>query len=342
MKIAFLSFYQNSYTRGVEAWLQELFQQLQGSLEAKIFSSPQLNFASPDMSRSVLRKAFLDPYSLLILKNMLTNWKKLKDFDCLVPLNGGWQMMLAKLLSLRFKKKILLVGHTGLGYDEKWNLWWKPDLYLALTSYQAKWASQYFSGPIKVIPNGVNLQKFNPQGKKLNLELKKPVVLCAADLQKKEYFKNLILAVKKNKASLLIAGSGDKKQEKEIERLGKKYLAKRFLRRQFDLELMPALYRSCDLFVYPNPKWESFGMVFLEALASNLPVVATDDQIRREMIGKAGLFCRPESVNSLTREIGKAFKIKWKDRPRKQAEKYDWKIVAEKYKEVFKNLVKDE
>ena len=59
----------------------------------------------------------------------------------------------------------------------------------------------------------------------------------------------------------------------------------------------------------------------VEAMASGLPVVATDDPIRREIVGDAGLFVDPTDTNKFANTIEKALNTNWGEKPRKQAEK---------------------
>lgn len=82
-------------------------------------------------------------------------------------------------------------------------------------------------------------------------------------------------------ATLTIAGSGP-----ELGRL--KHLARdlptvRFLGYVPD-ELLPELYQSADLFVIPSVSGEGFGIVAAEALASGIPVVATDGGATGELV----------------------------------------------------------
>lgn len=56
--------------------------------------------------------------------------------------------------------------------------------------------------------------------------------------------------------------------------------------------LLPALYRHADLFVYPS-LIESFGLPLLEAMASGVPVVASNRWAIPEVCGDAALICEP-------------------------------------------------
>lgn len=339
MKIAFLSFYQDLPYRGVERWLDELVFRLGEKMEMKIFFPPKPVLPQQDYTGSWKRKLFLDPNSRAILGHCLKTLPRLKKYDLIVPLNGGWQALLTRIYTLIFKKKMVIIGHSGLGYDDRWNLLCRPDLFISLSHYQRQWAGKYFSGKVVVVSNGIDLQEFKPQGKKLNFDLRPPVVLCVSWLDKMKFFKSLVLAVKKINGSLLFAGGGDRKQKEKVDAFAKKELGPRYLRQCFNYAKMPLLYRSVDLFVYPNPPWESFGIVFLEAMACNLPVIATDDPIRREVLGRAGLFVDPESSSSIARAIEKAVELDWGKKPRKQAEKFSWERVAKKYEEIFRFLI---
>jgi len=335
MRVAFISYYQNFVNRGVENWLKELIPHLNPQIKVKIFSPKKTINCSRDYSFSLPRKIFLDPWSLAIMRHTKKISPKLKNFDLIIPLNGGWQTLLAKLASRKFGSKLVIIGHSGLGRDDRWNLLCRPDLFIALTQSQAKWARKYYSRPIHVVPNGIDLKKFSPKGPKLKLKFKPPVILCAASLQKKAFLKNLILAVKDTPASLAIAGSGDQKQEELVDNFAQKHLPNRYFRRQFKPQQMPSLYRAADLFVYPNPPYESFGLVFLEALAANIPVIATDDPIRREIIDPAGLFINPACPHSISTAITQALKTNWNTKPRQQAEKFSWDKIGRKYSQIL-------
>lgn len=73
-------------------------------------------------------------------------------------------------------------------------------------------------------------------------------------------------------------------------------------------------------------------------MATNLPVVVNDDPIRREIVGDAGILVGPTDVEEYSLSLRKALGTDWGDKPRKQAEKFDWDKIAVKYEELFENL----
>jgi glycosyltransferase involved in cell wall biosynthesis len=50
---------------------------------------------------------------------------------------------------------------------------------------------------------------------------------------------------------------------------------------------LPHLLRSCDVFVFPS-YFEGFGLVLLEAMASGLPIIATESTAAPDLIGDSG------------------------------------------------------
>jgi len=73
-------------------------------------------------------------------------------------------------------------------------------------------------------------------------------------------------------------------------------------------------------------------------MATNLPVVATNDQIRQEIVGDAGILVDPTNVQEYSLSLRKALETKWGDKPRKQAEKFSWDKIAEEYENLFQNI----
>lgn len=353
MKIAFLSFYSGIIERGVETLIPEVASRLGKKHEVVVFQAgpgKAKNYQIIQISSSwkpeklqpnfnLQRRLFLDNDSLAIrdfTKRALLLLKK-ESFDIVVPWNNGWQTLLCKISRVG---KIVTVGQAGLGWDDRVNLLLFPDCFVGFTKTQVAWAKKV--NPFvktAVVPNGVDLVRFNPKGRKVFIDLPKPIVLCAGALVPMKRQHLAIKAVSRMKrGSLLLVGKGELKNN--LEELGSKLLPGRFKLLEASHSDIDRIYRSVDLFTFPTSSYESFGIVLLEAMASGLPVVANNDPIRREIVGEGGLVVNPEDSGIYAETLEKALKVNWDNKPRQQAEEYSWDTVSQKYDELFKEIVK--
>lgn len=323
MKIAFLSYYSGNVNRGVETFVHELGNNLVklGHQVVVYQSGPRLPAATYGVNKLV---------SLYKLPKL--------DADVVIPTNGRFQSLLCRFWCLIHNKKMIISGQSGLGIDDRFNLWLFPNVFVALTQHQARWVKSL--NPfvkLATIPNGVDLEKFSSEIKPLKLNLPGPIILSASALIEAKRPELIIKAVAKLKSgSLLLVGSGER--QKELEDLGKELLPGRFKIISIPHDQMPAVYASADLFTFATVPWESFGIVLLEAMATNLPVVVSDDPIRREIVGKAGIFVDPENTDKYAKALEVALKKDWADLSRQQAEKFSWAKIAKQYDQVFRNL----
>ncbi|OGD63316.1 hypothetical protein A2160_02385 [Candidatus Beckwithbacteria bacterium RBG_13_42_9] len=355
MKILFLSIYSGHYQRGMETVVQELAMELgkrqhkvmvlQGGPIRKGFQDFETRSLAwrlkwPKINNTgFLRKLFLDYYSRQILGFSLKAFRQIKLFkpDILIPANGGWQSLLAKLYCGLTKARLVIMGQAGLGWDDRWNLKMKPDLFVALSKRNSRWAREHsFSQQkIVVIPNGVNLVKFKPTGLKLPLNLLRPTVLCVAGSEKYKRVKETIMAVAQLKRGSLLLVT----QSSTYDKFGKEVLGKRFLRKRFTHEEMPCVYRSADIFTLVSESSEAFGIVYLEAMASKLPIVATDDFLRREIIGPAGLYIKsPQNSLLYAQKLQQALRREWGSLAAKRVKKFSWVKIASSYEKAFNQL----
>jgi glycosyltransferase involved in cell wall biosynthesis len=307
MKIAFLNKYQNKVARGAETFVYELSHRLSKDHEVDVIS---------------------DVNYLTILK---------KRYDVIIPTNGRFQALIIRKIAWLTGAKVIISGQSGIGWDDKVNLLSFPDIFVALSQKAEKWAKK-FNPFVKIekIPNGVDLRKFTINN--LQFTNKTKTVLAVGAFTKQKRMDLAIKAVAKlDNVCLLMVGSGGE-MKNELELLGKKLLGSRFQIMSVPFEKMPEVYRSANVFTLPSASSEAFGNVLVEAMASGLPVVATDDPVRHEIVGDAGIFVDPENTEEYAKSLQMALDRDWKNIPRTQAEKFSWDDIVQQYKELFKKI----
>ncbi len=314
MKIAFLSRYQTNIERGAENFVSELSERLSKKHVVDLLSGRDAD----DISKVIAG-----------------------DYDIAIPINGRLQSLKASLGRIQGRYKLLITGHSGIGRDDIWNIAvCKPDVFVALTDYSYKWASSWAWGSKVVkIPNGVDLIKFSPIGEKISIDLPKPIILSVGGLVWYKYHDRVIRAVgKMGEGSVLIVGKGP--EEKKLSQIGEEMLGNNFRITNFSYEDMPKVYRSADLFTLPSWDREAFGLVYLEAMASGLGVVAPRDASRREIVGQGGLLTNVSDPVEYAEALKKALNINWLEESRVQAEKFSWEEIANKYEKLMLGMVK--
>jgi len=233
---------------------------------------------------------------------------------------------------------MIVSGQSGMGWDDKVNLYSFPNYFIAISNTALQWAKKVNPFVKSVyIPNGVDTKKFKPDGEKINIDLKKPIILCVGALTKTKRIDLVIKAVSKMKeVSLLIVGKGE--EEEKLQTLGTRLLGNRFMITSFPYEKMPEVYRVADLFTLVSEPFHSFENVLVEAMATNLPVVANDDPIRREIVGDGGLLVNPNNVEEYANALRSALETNWGNKPQEQAKKFDWDIISQKYIKLIEAL----
>ena len=333
MKIAFLSIYQNKVNRGNEIFVHEIAKRLSKSNEVTVISGD----GQSQKHWSFLWRLFLDPEGIYVLVFTLKNVIRISKgkFDVIIPTNGGWQTLIVKIYCLLTGRKLVVSGQSGIGWHDRVNLFLSPNAFVALSSKAKSWAEKAKPRVRTIyIPNGVDLTFFS-NNKKIK---KKKSVLCVGALVREKRVDLVIKAVSKvPDINLIVVGEGSLKNE--LVSLAKNLLPERHKFISVSHDRMPEIYHSADLFTLVPQKSEAFGIVYVEALASGLPVVAIDDQTRREIIGDAGLFVKnPEDTEEFSNKIKRALGTKWGNKPHKQAEKFDWDNIAGQYEQLFKKL----
>lgn len=199
---------------------------------------------------------------------------------------------------------------------------------------------------IDVIPNGVDLNRFQPRvDGEINDEIK---LLTVGRLSGTKRFDMLIEAVKilhddKGKfVRLTMAGGGGLFEElkKFVEQKNLNDIVN--LPGRIETDKMPDIYRQHDMFVTATMQ-EGMSNAMLEAMASGLPIITTRCEGVEELISDNGIVVGESSAEAIAEAVEKLAKDKQSYRAmclsaRRNAEKFDWKRVADEYIKIYQRV----
>ena len=195
-----------------------------------------------------------------------------------------------------------------------------------------------------LIPNGVDLEAFAPgprERARFGLPEEGPVVLMVSALIASKNVAEGIAAVSRvPNATLVVAGDGPLRNE--MSNLAAELLPGRYRQITVPAADMPALYRSANAFMHLSTD-ESFGNVFVEAMASGLPVIAYDTPRTRWIIGDDSFFPSTRSTEALAEVISAALagSLPATKANRERAQAFGWSRIAGQYADFFGELMRD-
>ncbi len=283
---------------------------------AILSSHYEINFRGAEIWTKVLKEKLKNSFDIEVYNVIWRDYQKIFSADVIIPIDGRFQVFITRFLTWFNKKPMIVFGHSGLGADDKWNLLCSPNVFVVFSDYQKNWAEKYKLPWTKVIKisHAVDLTKFTPSVKKTH---NKTVLCVAANTPDKRV--DLV-----RKAVELIPGA-------KFIAVGKGNST------EVPFNEMPEIYKKADVFCFVPQPWEAFGLVFLEAMATNIPIITINDPVRREIVGDAGIFVdNPEDAEDLAQAIDTTLKTNWGNKPRRQAEKFSWDKIRIKYEELFK------
>jgi len=321
-------------------------------------------YSATRLGRKALDTLFLDPLSWELHTAALSALPGLLRgrFDVIVMEGGLVGAWVARWVRRRRGSAFVDIAH---GLDPKWEGAFarqKPDRTVVFTRHAAGMLATLAPGAqVEVIPHGIDLRRHHPSVSPADLGLPRPVVLAVGSVDAHKRLHLVVEAVEAlaelreagTAASLLVLGDGP--EAAALDRLAAERLApERYRRRQVTRDQLPGFYAAADVFTLPSVS-ESFGLVYVEAMACGTPVVAPDDPVRREVIGgpgegaagdaagnAAGLLCDVTSSPAYARALGEALSRDWgtppDNDPRRRAERFPFAATADAYARLFRKL----
>lgn len=195
-----------------------------------------------------------------------------------------------------------------------------------------------------LIPNGVDLTRFHPgpaAREKFGLPSSGRVILMVSALIASKNVDLAIEAVSRiANATLVVAGDGPLRAE--IASVAETKIPGRYRQLTVRPSDMPDLYRSADIFLHLS-RDESFGNVFVEALAVGTPIVALDLPRTRWIVGDSAFLADPNDPRELVEQIEQAGRSGAKEREQSiaRAARFSWTEVGRQYAAFFEEVVDD-
>lgn len=193
-----------------------------------------------------------------------------------------------------------------------------------------------------LIPNGVDVERFRPgTGDRVRFRLPPdgPLVLMVSALvPTKRVVEGMQACAAIPDVAFVVAGDGLLRDE--VDRIGRELFGDRYRRVSVQHTEMPGLYRCADVFLHMSTE-ESFGNVYLEALATGLPVVAHDRDLTRWVIGNQGWLVDTSQASATTAAIKQALHSSESTEqviPGVAAE-FTWPQIARRYGEFLTSVV---
>ncbi|MFH0986793.1 MAG: glycosyltransferase family 4 protein [Candidatus Micrarchaeota archaeon] len=149
------------------------------------------------------------------------------------------------------------------------------------------------------------------------------------------------------KYKLVVKGNGPelKKLQKLANHLGVWSKVEFVTRRDFTENQMIHLYSAADMFVLPSLH-EPFGIVLLQAMATETPIVTTDVGGVNEVVGDTALKVKSRSSSALAKAMNRLAKDeKLKKELTKKArarvvKMFDWSAAGRQMEDIYKKVVK--
>lgn len=226
----------------------------------------------------------------------------------------------------------------------------RADFIQVISNYLADWAKEMGAKcPVEVVPNGVNIIKFEAQSTKSEIIKNKneKILITTSRLVKKNGIGDVIDALQylPENIKFLILGNGllEKELKTQVSRL--KFQDRVIFLGHVDHKEMPKYLHGADIFIRPSLS-EGMGNSFIEAMAAGLPVIATavggiPDFLKDT---ETGLFCEVNNPKSIAEKVkllleNQELRIKIINNAKKMVEeKYDWNLIAKKMKVIFNKL----
>jgi phosphatidylinositol alpha-mannosyltransferase len=181
---------------------------------------------------------------------------------------------------------------------------------IAVSAAARHFIDRFFPGDYKVIPNGVDVERFARAVPVARWQDGTRNLLFVGRHEPRKGLIELLKAFRILRKTgcqcrLLVVGSGPQEREARRYVLTRRLGNVEFLGRVSDDE-KAQLFRTADVYVSPATGAESFGIVLLEAMAAGTPIVCSDIHGYKGVVrrGREGLLVPPRKPKAIAAAIG--------------------------------------
>ena len=181
---------------------------------------------------------------------------------------------------------------------------------IAVSAAARHFIDRYFPGDYKVIPNGVDVDRYRRAVPIARWQDGTSNILFVGRHEPRKGLIELLKAFRILRSTgcqcrLLVVGSGPQEREARRYVLTRRLRGVEFLGRVSDDE-KAQLFKTADVYVSPATGRESFGIVLLEAMAAGTAIVCSDIHGYKGVVrrGREGLLVPPRKPKALAEAIG--------------------------------------
>jgi len=221
---------------------------------------------------------------------------------------------------------------------------------VAVSEPARRFVAQYFPGPYRIVPNGVDLERFSPAVPPHGARDGVPTILSLGRLDPRKGIEHLIdamplVAAAIGRVRLLVVGDGPRARDLRV-RAGERARGLVEFLGSVPAAAVPGLYATADCLCAPAVRNESFGIVLLESMASARPVVASDIDGYRQVVvpGETGLLVPPGDpralAGALTAVLGDpARRAAMGEAGRRRAQRFAWEHVTAELVGIYREAI---
>lgn len=219
----------------------------------------------------------------------------------------------------------------------------KLDGKIAVSELAMKYVNKYFPDDYTIIPNGVDTGHFSPSVPPIEeFNDGKLNILFIGRLEKRKGMDYLLEAYRQVKSEfpnsrLIAVGPGVRLRRKYEKRVRQNNLKDVVFVGYASYRDLPRYYKTADIVCCPAIGWESFGIVLIEAMATNTPVVASNIDGYNSVLthGAEGLLVPPKNPEKLAQALislmtDESLRQQMGAKGRLKALEYDWENIAQR------------